>query len=103
MAEVLGIATGKRERFASPHRPRPVSDELNRVAALLRNACPPDTCVGFSFDGRLQVHIDVRKREHVMFVEMILPQLEGGLFQQISIGGKPGHPFYHRISAVIEA
>jgi hypothetical protein len=103
MAEVLGIATGKIERFASPYRPQSVSDELNRITALLQSACPPETCISFSFDGRLQVHIDVRKREHVMFVEMILPNLEAGLFQQASVGGKPGHPFYHRVSAVVDA
>jgi hypothetical protein len=57
----------------------------------------------FTFDGHLQVHIDVRKREHVLVVEMILPTLEPGLFQNISIGGTPRHPFYHRISARVQA
>ena len=43
----------------------------------LTSTCVPRRHLpSFSFDGRLQAHIDVRKREHVMFVEMVLPTLE---------------------------
>lgn len=103
MAEVIDMTTGTVERFSETFAPSPVSDELNRIMALLRGACPPDTCISFSFDGRLQAHIDVRKREHVMYVEMILPTLEPGLFHGVSIGGTPRHPFYHRVSAFVSA
>jgi hypothetical protein len=103
MAEVIGMTTGNVERFPGAFPATPVFDELGRIMALLQSVCPPESLVTFSFDGRLQAHIDVRKREHVMFVEMVLPTLEGGRFEGISIGGTPGHPFYHRISANVRA
>ena len=102
MAEVINM-TGAVERIPEAFPPSPVSDELNRIMALLRDACPPETVISFGFDGRLQAHIDVRKREHVMYVEMVLPTLEAGLFHGISIGGTPNHPFYHRVSALVRA
>lgn len=103
MAEVIGMTTGSVERFPGAFASSPVTKELNRIMALLRDACPPETVISFSFDGRLQAHIDVRKREHVMFVEMVLPTLETGLFHSVSLGGTPRHPFYHRVSAQIRA
>jgi hypothetical protein len=103
MAEVIGMTAASVERFPGAFPAADVSDELNRILTLVRNACPPETIVTFSFDGRLQVHIDVRKREHVMFVELVLPTLEAGLFHGISLGGTPRHPFYHRISALVRA
>lgn len=103
MAEVIGMAAGNVERFPGAFPANPVSDELNRIMELLRSACPPETLISFSFDGRLQAHIDVRKREHVMYVEMVLPTLEPGLFEGISLGGTPRHPFYHRVSAQVRA
>lgn len=101
MAEVIGMALGSVERFPGAFPASPVTDELNRIMALLRDACPPETLISFSFDGRLHAHIDVRKREHVLFVEMVLPALGAGLFHNVSLGGTPGHPFHHRISAQI--
>lgn len=103
MAEVIGMTTGNVERFPGAFPPSPVSDELNRIMALLHGACPPEAAISFSFDGRLQAHIDVRKREHVLFVEAVLPTLEAGLFHGVSTGGTPGHPFYHRVSALVRA
>lgn len=102
MAEVINM-TGAMERIPEALPPSPVSDELGRIMKLLRDACPPESILSFSFDGRLQAHIDVRQREHVMYVEMVLPTLEPGLFHGVSIGGTPNHPFYHRISAFVRA
>jgi hypothetical protein len=102
MAEVIGRIAGGADRFSAPLQTSSVSDELNRIMELVRGACPPETYVTFSFDGRLQVHIDVRKREHVMYVEMVLPSLEQGLFHSISLGGTPRHPFHHRVSALVQ-
>ena len=103
MAEVIGMVASSVERFSAPLKASSICDELNRIMELLRGACPPETDVSFSFDGRLQVHIDVRKREHMMYVEMVLPTLEQGLFHGISLGGTPGHPFHHRVSALVQA
>ena len=103
MAEIIGMATGTVERFPGTFPSTAVSDELGRLSDLLRSVCPPETQISFSFEGRLQVHLDVRQREHVMFVKMVLPTLEAGRFEDITIGGKPGHPFHHRISANVRA
>jgi hypothetical protein len=103
MAEGLTLVPGNVERFPDTIRPATISDELSSLANLLREACPEDACISFSFDEKLQAHIDVRKREHVMFVQMMLPTLRPGLFHGISLGGTPHHPFYHRISALVQA
>ncbi|MFA7601456.1 MAG: hypothetical protein WCY29_00485 [Novosphingobium sp.] len=103
MAEIIGMTSGNVERFPGAFPPSPVSDELHRIMALLRGACPAEATVSFSFDGRLQAHIDVRKREDVLFVEAVLPTLEADLFHGVSIGSTPGHPFHHRISAAVRA
>jgi hypothetical protein len=101
MAEVIGMVASGGERFPASPGNRPVCDQLDRIVEMLRRACPPDTEITFSYDGRLQVHIDVRKREHVMYVEMVLPTLEPGLFDGVSLGGTPRHPFHHRVSALV--
>lgn len=103
MAEVIGMTSGTVERFPGAFPATSVSDELGRIMETLRGVCPPDTQISFSFDGRLAVHLDVRQREHVLFVEMLLPTIEAGRFEGITIGGKPGHPFHHRISATVRA
>lgn len=103
MAEVIGMTTGTVERFPGAFPSTSVSDELARLSELLRSVCPPDTQISFGFEGRLQVYLDVRQREQVMFVTMVLPTLEGGRFGNIVSGSKPGHPFHHRITASVQA
>jgi hypothetical protein len=103
MAEALSMASGSVERFPFTPGSTSVTDELIRIGDIVRGACPPDATIGFSFEGRLQLHIDVRKREHVLFVETVLPTLGAGLFSGLSVGSTPGHPFHHRISAVVAA
>lgn len=103
MAEIIGMVPGGAERFAGVFHSGGVTEELGRITKLVRGASPPDAIVTFSFDGRLQIHVDVRKREHVMLVELTLKQLEPGLFDCVSVGGTPRHPFYHRVSAMVHA
>jgi hypothetical protein len=103
MAKVIDMTSSNVERFPGAFAASPISEELHRIMALLRDACPPESLISFSFDGRLQAHIDVRRREQVMFVELALPTLEPGLFDAICIGGTPRRPFYHRISATVHA
>jgi hypothetical protein len=78
-----------------------VSDELNRILVILRETCPEGARISFDFDGTLHVHIDVRKREDATVVQTLLPKVGAGLFQKISLGGTPHHPFFHRVSAHI--
>jgi hypothetical protein len=88
------------EEFPHSHNSR-VTDELNRIMGLLRVICPQDAQISFNFEGRLQVHIDVRKREELYVVEAVLPTLEAGLFHSLSRGRTPHHPFFQRLSAVV--
>lgn len=79
----------------------PVTDELDRIMMLLQAICPPGTTIGFEFDGKLQVNIDVRKREDVLLIQAILPTIETGLFRNLSLGNTPNRAFFHRISAEV--
>ena len=80
-----------------------VADEPGRILALLRDTCPAGTHISFDFDGRLHVHVDVRSGETMAVVEAILPVLGQGLFHTFSRGKTPKHPFFHRISALVDA
>lgn len=80
-----------------------LSDELNRILAMLRDVSPKDATISFDFDGQLHVHIDVRRREDVTILESVLPLLGCGLFHSLGRGATPNHPFFHRVSAVVAA
>ena len=62
---------------------------------------PPDAMISFDFDGRLHVHIDVRKREDIAMIEEVLPPLGMGLFHGLKRSATPNRPFFHRISALV--
>ena len=79
-----------------------VTDELNKILDMLGGTCPDSAVISFDFDGRLHVHVDVRKFEDVLKVESILPILGGGMFHDISRGDTPHRPFYHRLSAIVD-
>jgi len=78
-----------------------LTDELNRILRMLQDIAPKDATISFDFDGRLHVHIDVRKREEGVLIEALLPTLRGGLFHSLARGATPNHPFFHRISALV--
>ncbi|ARS27671.1 hypothetical protein [Sphingomonas sp. KC8] len=98
----VSTETGGVERIPSAPRPNIVSDELRRIAAMLIDACPPETDVSFHFEDALYVHIDVRNLEHVTIVEAILPKLGAGIFHDIQRGSAPHRPFFHRVSARVD-
>ena len=89
------------EPFPGTQQSTVVSDELNKILIMLREACPQGARISFDFDGALHVHVDVRKREDATVVETLLPKMGVGLFQKVSLGGTPHHPFFHRVSARI--
>lgn len=89
------------EPFPVAQQPTIVSDELNKILLMLREACPEGARISFDFDGLLHVHVDVRRREDAGVVEALLPKIGVGLFQRINLGGTPHHPFFHRVSAQI--
>lgn len=79
-----------------------ITDELNKILAMLQGACPEDAIISFDFDGRLHVHIDVRNFEDLLKVEGLLPVLGGGIFRDVTRGDTPHHPFHHRLSAIVD-
>jgi hypothetical protein len=92
----------KIERIAIPSKATPVSDELCRLTAILRDICPPDALVGFEFDGKLHLHIQLRRFEDVTRLEVALPALCGGIFHDVQHGQVGRHSFLHRLSAIVE-
>ena len=92
MAEVLDLVPGGVERLPLVPKSTAISDELARISAKLCEVFPEGTCIGFSFDGQLRVHVDVRQRDDVIVVEMLLPTIGAGLFQTVPRGGTPSSP-----------
>jgi hypothetical protein len=101
MATMPDTSTNAVELFPALHPSSRITDELTRILAMLRDLAPRDAVISFDFDGKLHVHIDVRKREEVTVIEAVLPTLDGGRFGQLSRGATPHHPFFHRVSAVV--
>jgi hypothetical protein len=91
------------EQFPTPPRSTPVTDELNRIVGLLRDIVPSDATISFDFNGKLQVHIDLARREDVTLVEALLPRVGAGLFQDLRRSSTPHRPFSHRVSAVMNS
>ena len=101
MAESPALSGGTVEPFPGPMPSTTVTDELRKILALLKDACPADAIISFDFDGRLHAHIDVHKQEDLTRIELILPQLGPGLFHSLVRGNTPNRPFHHRLSALV--
>jgi hypothetical protein len=101
MSNVVSVRPEGRDRFSEWTPQTPVTDELGRIDRVLRDALPADAEVSFAFDGKLQVHIDVRKREDVILIEKLLPQRAGHLLERLTRSATPQRPFLHRISAIV--
>ena len=95
-------AFGSVERLPAASQSTVVTDELGRILGMLRESCPKQAQISFDFDGRLHVHIDVREKDQVTLIEAMLPTLGLGLFHSISRSETPHHPFFHRISALVD-
>ena len=89
------------ERISISSQPTAVSDELARLTGMLREVCPRDAAIGFEYDGKLHLHVYVRRSEDVTRVETILPSLSGGIFHSVH-RGKGRQSFQHRVSALVE-
>ena len=97
-----GAASESRvEQMPAPARSTMISDELNRICGAVRAMCPNDTEIGFEFDGKLQINIDLRKLEDLARVEALLPTLCGGIFSNIQRGLVDNRPFFHRLTAEV--
>ncbi|MCJ2182777.1 hypothetical protein MTR62_08740 [Novosphingobium sp. 1949] len=80
-----------------------VSLRLAGIRDTLKGTFPDARHITLDFDGTLRAHIDIREGERVPAVEAQLAHLENGMFRHIEHGASPHHPFFHRISAVIDA
>jgi hypothetical protein len=90
------------EPFPQQQRNNSIADELGKLIDLLRSEFPSAIKIFFEFDDRLKVHIDVRTGEEIGTTETKLARLCGGTFTQVTHGGTPHHPFFHRITAKVE-
>ncbi|WP_067737088.1 hypothetical protein [Novosphingobium naphthalenivorans] len=79
-----------------------VSEELTKILELVQGSAPRDAKVSIDFDGKLRLHIDVRKGEDIEVLKKLLPLLGTGIFHDIEVGATPHHPFFHRISALVD-
>jgi hypothetical protein len=98
MTHMPATFAGTVERLPVPSSTA-VTDELNRIHAMLREVSPRDATISIDFDGALHAHIDVKKREQVTMLESVLPVVAGGLFQDLRLSATPNRPFCHRLSA----
>ncbi|GGN51642.1 hypothetical protein GCM10011349_24390 [Novosphingobium indicum] len=101
MSENSNSDIAKVEHLPS-QKPARISDELAKVLSMVREHAPKDAKVSIDFDGKLHLHVDVRNGEDVKVLEKFLPQLGAGVFHDIEVGSTPHHPFFHRVSALID-
>ena len=74
---------------------------LTKLTAILREICPSDANIGFEFDGKLHLNVQLRRFEDVTRVETALPSLCGMIFHDIRHGQVGRHSFLHRVSALV--
>ena len=102
MAENANPIGNSVESFPEVAKRTVVSDELNIMLGVLREAFPDARNIGFEFDGTLKVHIDMRSKERLELIEERLPYLGGGqLFSDLRRGKTPNRSFDHRITALV--
>ena len=94
-------AAGNVEQIYCSAETTPVSDGLHRLTAMLAPLCPRESSIRFDFDGKLRVHIDVRRFEEMTTLEALLPTVCGGIFHEVQRGMAGKHSFFHRVSAVV--
>ncbi|HKT86476.1 MAG TPA: hypothetical protein VJQ77_10375 [Novosphingobium sp.] len=90
------------EPFPQPQRSSSVADELGKLLDLLKSEFPQAINILFDFDGKLKLHIDVRTGEEVSTAEERLATLCAGTFSQMHHGATPHHPFFHRVTALVD-
>ena len=80
----------------------PVTDELQRLSAMIAPLCPGDSVIRFDFDCRLlRLHVDVRRFEEMTTLEALLPTICGGIFSDVQRGVADKHSFFHRLTAIV--
>lgn len=93
--------TGNVQQIFGVAQSTPVTDELRKLACALKPHCPCDTIITFEFEEKLRLHVDLRRFEDMTTIEALLPTICGGIFGNVRRGNAVGHPFFHRVSAII--
>lgn len=102
MSEGEAAAQASVERMPAPARSKAVTDELVRIRAAVQAICPDGTIIGFEFENRLQINIDLRRLEDLSRLETLLPSLCGGIFSNLQRGLVDNRPFLHRLTADVD-
>lgn len=79
-----------------------VSDELSRIRSAVQALSPEEAVIGFEYDGRLRINIDVRSLEDLARLETLLPRACEGLFYNIQRRLVEHRPFFHRLTANVD-
>lgn len=89
-------------QIPAPAKNAIVSDELARITKAVAALCPDDAEIGFEYDGKLRINIDLRKLEDLVKVEILLPGMCGGIFSDAQRGMVENRPFLHRLTALVD-
>ncbi|GGD58277.1 hypothetical protein GCM10010990_04530 [Croceicoccus mobilis] len=92
-------SSGQVEPFPKGMVVASIEKQLAHLRDMLLAELPFALDVAISFDGKLEIHVDVRRQEEAYLVETKLGSLPIGRFQHINRGSPPHHPFLHRVSA----
>ena len=68
---------------------------------MLTPLCPKDSVIRFGFDGKLHLHLDVRRFEDLTAMEMLLSTICGGIFHDVQRGMSERHSFFHHLTALV--
>lgn len=101
MTQPLKQQSGNVEPFPHSGGNASVSGQLEFILRQLRSEFPWAVSVSLSFDGFLHAHIDVRNLEELGEVETKLAVIGEGMFNKLTRGRVPNHPFLHRVSALV--
>ena len=96
-----GGESGNVESMFAETQATPVTDELAKLRNVLVEHFPRDALIKFEFDGRLRVHVDVRRFEEVAVVEALLPSLSGGIYRDLQRSMTGHNSFLHRVTATV--
>ena len=102
MAGAESVANSNVEPIAGSDKSAIVSNELDRITQAVAAVSPEDADIGFEYDGKLRINIDIRKLEDLARVELLLPTLCGGIFSDVQRGLVDNRPFLHRLTALVD-
>lgn len=95
-------STGNVEPIFNSNRPASLTEGLRELTETLAAVCPKESVIRFEFDGKLRLHLDVRRFEELAAMEIMLPTICGSAFHDVQRGISERHSFFHHLTAVVE-